>query len=310
MIAATTETRFHTFQTMWEKLDPHVRAQCVGFDEFYRACLLSAALQGIYQRVECEVVAERNWLAIGKPYYKLWPGYAVMLSRTSLAIPTAVFRTPHPAFAVHLPQRPELFRFEHAGRPLVMRSLLVAHAEAVRLAYPVLTVAVDDGEDIHSVLTLHVEPGQTMEDCLRTTPHDGTTSHDLTATALRLAVAVSLLAVSVHRCVEHDVIAALRERYARATTAEERDRLAERSRRRGVNGWCIGRGRCLSLVTRGPGDEASLTRRELTYQHVRGGHFHTVRHGPGKSRSKVMFYEPTVVRPDLPPPPLERARAG
>ncbi len=56
---------------------------------------------------------------------------------------------------------------------------------------------------------------------LRGTPHDGTTSPALTATALRLAVAVSPFAVSVHRCIEQDVIAALFERYDRATTTTE-----------------------------------------------------------------------------------------
>jgi hypothetical protein len=171
-------------------------------------------------------------------------------------------------------------------------------------------VIVDDGEDCHSRATIWLRPHCTIEDCLAQTPFDGETSSEMMATALRLSVAVSLLAVSVHRCVEHDVIAALRERYDRATVAEERERLAARSRRRGVNGWCIGRGRCLSLTTRGGDDESEPSGRQLLYQHIRGGHFHTVRCGPGKSKAKVMFYEPTVVRPDLPPPPLERARAG
>lgn len=302
--------RFNEYRTAWEHLGPKGRARWPNFDAFYRVGMVRAMRGGVYLDAEAEIIAEQNWLCAGKPYYKLWPGYAAMLSKSTLGVPVDAFRVPYEVFAVHIPASLGLFVYDFAGRRLELRSMLVSHLVPDRGPYPCLSIIVDDGERDHSRTTLWLRPDWTIEDCLRHTPSEGTTSDEMMATALRLAVAVSLLAVSVHRCVEHDVIAALRERYDRATTTDERERLAEKSRRRGLNGWCIGRGRCLSLVTRCAGDDSTPTGRELTYQHIRDGHFHTIRHGPGKSKAKVMFYEPTVVRPDLPPPPLERARAG
>jgi hypothetical protein len=302
--------RFHAYRTVWERLDHGERSRWSGFDSFHRAMIAAAKRKGMYLDAEAEIVTEHDWLVLGKPYYKLWPGYAAMLARTSLAIPTEVFRAPHEAFAILIPAHTGLFQFEHAGRILEIRSLLVSHATPMLYPHPCFSVIVDDGELQRSRATIRLEPGRTIEECLARTPFDGTTSPEMMATAMRLSVAVSLLAVSVHRCVEHDVIAALRERYGRAETCEERERLAEKSRRRGVNGWCVGRGRCLSLTTASADAESQPTGRQLLYQHVRGGHFHTVRYGPGRSKAKVMFYEPTLVRPDLPPPPPARARAG
>lgn len=308
--AAKEWVSFSPFATAWEQLERSGRARWGGFEPFYRALIESAKRTGRYHDTEAEIVAEQNWLVLRKPYYKLWAGYAVMLSRTSLALPIEVFRVPHDAFAIFMPARLDLFRYEHAGRLLEIRSILVSYAIPKRGPHPCLTVVVDDGEENHSRTTIWLTPGRTIENCLAQTPFDGSTSHVMMATALRLAVAVSLLAISVHRCVEHDVIAALRDRYDRASSAEERKRLADKSRQRGINGWCIGRGRCLSLVTRWSDDEHAESSRQLTYQHIRGGHFHTVLHGPGKSQRKVMFFEPTIVRPDLPPPPLERVRSA
>lgn len=265
---------------------------------------------GVYEACEAELIAEHNWLVLGRPYYKLWPGYAQMLSRTSLGIPTSVFRVPCPAFAVYLAG--DAFRFDFEGRVLSLRSFLVCRSRAVARGKEVLSVVIDDGEESRSVNTLHLLEHKTIEESVPAIPELGgqPTSKDLTNTALRLAVAVSLLAVSVHRCVEHDVIAKLRERYDAATSDGERKTLAEKSEKRGVHGWRIGRGRCLALTTPHDDGASDPSGRELSYQHVRGGHFHTVRYGPGKLKIKAVFYEPTIVRRDLPPPPVSTRRVA
>lgn len=44
---------------------------------------------------------------------------------------------------------------------------------------------------------------------------------------------------------------------------------------------------------------------ELKYNHIRTGHLHAVRYGEGKKNVKLMWFRPTVVRPDLPSKPLD-----
>ena len=44
--------------------------------------------------------------------------------------------------------------------------------------------------------------------------------------------------------------------------------------------------------------------REFLYQHMRGGHWHTVKYGVERKLEKVMWFDETVVRPDLPPKPV------
>lgn len=296
---------FNPYRAVWERLDRDQRAAYGSSTTFYdlRANSVDAG-------ADTEAVSEHKWLRSGKPYYKLWPAYALMLSRTSLDIPAELFHAPHDAFAICLPVAPQLFQQVWRGESMAIRSILVSVAGHAKRPNPCLAMVIDTGTEWRIGGHIELVPGRSIESSMRDAPGAGDVPLEMIATGLRLAIAVSLLAVSVHRCIEHDVIAALRDRYDRATTTEEREQLAEKSRRRGLNGWCIGRGRCLSLVTRCAGDDSLPTGRELTYQHIRGGHFHTVRLGPGKSMAKVMFYEPTVVRPDLPPPPLEVARVG
>lgn len=301
---------FNRYLTIWDRVGPEQRSQFSGYDAFYRSVAIESIREGIYAESELEVVAEHNWILLGRPHYKIWPAYAVMLSRTSLNIPVEVLKVPYDVFAAILPLSPIIFRFPHSGRQLFIKSMLVCSGEVLKTGLRHISVIIDDGETYRSVLCLHLLDGTSIEECLAKVPRSGDTSEELIDTALRLAVAVSLLAVSVHRCVEHDVIRALRERYDSASSDSEREALAEKSIRRGTKGWRIGRGRCLALTTSHDDRESEGGGKELTYQHVRGGHFHTVRHGSRHSLCKVMFFEPTVVRPDLPLPPFVEISNG
>jgi hypothetical protein len=276
---------------------------------FYEECRRLSQHEGTSSSTDPDIIAEYNWLDGRKPYYKLWPAYAMMLVQTSLNVPVEVMHPPHVSYGVFLPKGYDLFHYQHQGRTLELRSLLASAAIDLHSGCLTWTIIVDDGEEARSRTLMRIRAGKTVEQCATAVEWDsctdGSTSHDMLMDATRLAVAVALLAVSVHRCVEHDVIAALRGRYEAAKTIEERESLAEKSRRRGVNGWCIGRGRDLALTT-GTREDSAATGRHLNYQHVRGGHFHTVLHGKGHAMRRVVFFEPTVVRPDLPLPPLAR----
>jgi hypothetical protein len=52
--------------------------------------------------------------------------------------------------------------------------------------------------------------------------------------------------------------------------------------------------------------EGAPTGRELKAQHIRCGHFHRVRHGVGRAQTKLLWYRPMIVRPDLPPVARQR----
>lgn len=299
---------FHQYKTIFDSTPSRQRSS-QSPNHFYATALASASIvarDSAYKKTEAIFHTECRWLEAHKPYYKLWPGYAAMLARTSLAIPTEVLRLPHPTFGVFLPDDTGMFRFTFQGRPMELRSMLVASGTYDGDGQGVLFCLMDDGQASRSFLSLRMLPDETIDQRLKVACEDGRTdtSVPMTKTALRLAVAVALLATSVHRCVEHDVIRMLRERYDAAEDDDTREMLAAKSRRRGVNGWRIGRGRCLSLVTHHMGCDDEAAGRSLRYQHVRGGHFHTVRHGPRKTLMKVMFYEPTIVRPDLPVPTI------
>lgn len=298
-------SQFYQYQTMWELFGAKAG---MSIEEFSQRCVYNAVEQygdgEQANNVQSHASAERKWLMVRRPYYKLHPAYAVMLTKTSLDIPVAALKWPHEAFAIFLPKTMSMFSFVAPnGHRLDLRSILCMAGLSKKTGLVRMMFVMDDGEPSRSLNSFDLVFGNTVEQCLcpSTTPE---TSSPMARLAVRLTVAVMLLATSVHRCVEHDVIRALRERYDNATTDEEREHLADKSRRRGVNGWNVGRGRCLGLTTPHGNDTNGKTARELNYQHVRGGHFHTVRHGPGHSLYKVMFFEPTIVRPDLQPPPL------
>ena len=82
---------------------------------------------------------------------------------------------------------------------------------------------------------------------------------------------------------------------------EIRRRLANKARRRGKNGWTIGR-ELQVAVNRSASEPAGEKRGPLTHQHLRRRHFRMQRHGPGWKESRMIFIPPTAIRPDLPLP--------
>lgn len=128
---------------------------------------------------------------------------------------------------------------------------------------------------------------------------------------IRLLIAVHFLATGSHKVLEYDVLSkhlsayrALEENNPKRKEYEHKAKIA------GKYGWNIGYGRAergLKLPAGVSYEEAvrNSGSRELLYQHTRGGHWHTVRVGQGKKDIKILWYEETLVRPDLPPAPLK-----
>lgn len=101
-----------------------------------------------------------------------------------------------------------------------------------------------------------------------------------------------------------DVLADDRQKYWTALQkglTDDAARLAARAKRRGKFGWNVGTNEM--FVGQRPFQNSRSdhgTGRELTYSHIREGHPHAVRHGPGKTLVKIKWFRPTRVRPDLP----------
>lgn len=300
--------KFGRYVTAWEALPAKRKAHGAPFAYYQRILECASGMtSGQLSYIKAMTDTEMLWLAGGQPYYKVWPGYTAMLLHASLAVPTSAFHVPHKAFAIFLPVGLDMLKFDIGGAvPHELTEVLIAMEQPKghpkrRLVAMAGNITICNGPMVFYG-TIDDSVGRTMEEVIEAVPTDEPRLRPMTRAMIRLALTVSLLATSVHRYIEHDVIKNLRERYDKAPNDKVREELAEKSRKRGVNGWRIGRGCCLSLTTRHADDESGSNGRHLSFQHVRGGHFHTYWTGVGRTKAKVRFVEPTVVRPDLPPP--------
>lgn len=128
-------------------------------------------------------------------------------------------------------------------------------------------------------------------------------SHEDLLTCLRLVISICFLVNSGNPLIEPDVLNKDLDKYYRAGD-EEKEKIAERAFRcRNKRGWKVGSERQFEFGIEPPEKRASQTGvglRELSFGHIRQGHWHLVWHGKGKAKAKVIWFFPTVVRPDLP----------
>lgn len=285
----------------------------VGVDEFYNDLQdkfpqFGTKIQDCVARMWLQ--SECNWIKTGRPRYKLHDAYAQMLIDSPMRVPCEIVNFPHLDFVVSLPVSSDsLLRAAWEGDAKPVGSLLIGSCpggEGVAACWAMMVAAYHiDGEYSGPIGFVEGHSGQTVEEALANSSTHSVAvgcEHDF-GFMVRLAVGVLLLATSVHRCVQHDVIEALRDRYKHATTDSERKRIEELSERRsGRREWTIGRD--LKLYTSAYNDAPDSDGQQLRYQHIRGGHFHTVAYGTGKRQRKVEWFEPTIVRPDLPLKPI------
>lgn len=99
---------------------------------------------------------------------------------------------------------------------------------------------------------------------------------------------------------QFDVLAKDRRTFE-AADEEGQERLISRARRRGKHGWNVGTNEM--FVPDVPQWSTSATGESghsHSHAHIRTGHLHAVRCGPGRKDVKIKWFRPTVVRPDLP----------
>ena len=128
----------------------------------------------------------------------------------------------------------------------------------------------------------------------------GTRRRAVLENCLRLIATLGLIANRPEDdLLEYDVLGKDRAAFAVANE-DRRQQLIDRARRRGKVGWNVGTNELFvgdvphwSAQTGGTGHGQS-------HAHIRTGHLHAVRCGPGRKDVMVKWFRPTVVRPDLP----------
>jgi len=161
-----------------------------------------------------------------------------------------------------------------------------------------------DGRSSVLVLLAGKVEGMTMEEVFaKTMKMYGDTTPDqrrVMRNVLRLCVTIGFLRNGDDELITPDVLSKDRQRHKTGTDAD-RQAIEDRARRRGKLGWNVGNDAMFLPDSQAPGGHTPTSQGgELSYAHLRKGHFHAVRFGPGRSKVKLMWFRPTTVRPDKP----------
>jgi hypothetical protein len=141
----------------------------------------------------------------------------------------------------------------------------------------------------------------TFEGAAPDTIAPGTRRREVLENCLRLIATVGLIANNPEEnLLQYDVLSKDRAAFAKADD-ERREQLIDRARRRGKFGWNVGTNELfVGEVPKWSGYKEGGSGRERTHAHIRSGHLHAVRCGPGRRNAKIKWFRRTVVRPDLP----------
>jgi hypothetical protein len=283
---------------------------------------------------------EYLWIIAGKPYYNIHPKMAGHLCNCRLDnLPASYLEVPGGFDAVLIRfagPSPEL----QVGEGEYVRSILMARS-ITSLPGDAFVNLIDHGQpptefgSIADTLTFRIDLGDrgecdtlsyirdwvisvrllpdrnldqefaTFEDAAPELIAPGTRRREVLENCLRLIATVGLIANSPEEnLLQYDVLSKDRAAFAEAD-AERRQQLIDRARRRGKYGWNVGTNELLvGEVSHCSAARTSGCGREHSHAHIRSGHLHAVRFGPGRELVKIKWFRPTVVRPDLPFAPV------
>lgn len=284
-----------------------------------------------------QMLIERNWYALGQPYYKVWPAMVDALMHTKIDIGVEHFEMPFPVILIRLPYH----FFREDKRAPWLRGILVTRQREVFSEEVAKALGKEPGshdrlmlfsqfemdeftesqrppnaikEEVgnNSVLSkLTLVPGHTIEDDLEQMPIQ--TSHhkeggsywpnmETTQKIVALAVGVCFIAIGKDK------------KLITRARPDVHDRRSQRRGRRQMppgRGWAVGQDIKLPKLRQ---DAATSTGegegQRLQFGHVRSGHMRYQRYGSKDAPEyRLIFIHPTVVRPDLPMKPRLTPRA-
>jgi hypothetical protein len=160
---------FHTYTTMrdWtRRVDPEDRpAQNV--DQFYQRTLKDAVGMGSGQFFG-QMLNERDWEKLRRPYYCVYPAIVPMLTRLNLDPDSDLIRLPFPALCIRFPKDKNPLQFDWKGTPVPIRCILMGDMNDGKG----ISVLIDIGEimpgdvPIYTYRNFAKGPGLTVEQSL------------------------------------------------------------------------------------------------------------------------------------------------
>lgn len=270
------------------------------------------------------ILEEQKWYKNHMPYYKVWAGVFDTFIKTRIDIKTKLLKFAHPTFAILLPNiTPPILTFYYKNNLAWVESIIIS-GKTLNDEYTEFSMKVIyriDNKDFScpgTVMQLTrisceetIEQGFEIREVKRKDYNDQEyiIPYSIMDACCRLSVATCFLSTGSHKIIEYDVLAKHLQAYRELEDENKKNYYETKAKEKGKFGWNIGTGRGdrnLKLPRGISYEEAyrNAGGRELLFQHVRGGHWHTVRCGKRKEDIKVVWFEDTVVRKDLPPKPL------
>ena len=282
------------------------------------------------------LIAEELWEKDGRPYYNVHPELVSKLSKVNLEkIPSHLIELPRPFKAIHVrfsQQHPEMSLTDACrvgGHPgveqipegsfvhgILLSAIKYDESDALaiqasRRDFAIILefgISTDFGNrqrlPTYGIFPLWVHENVSLADAIAESASGlkalNSSYENLVKNCFSLAVTIGFLCNSNSELIEPDILAKFRNDYDRGDETK-RQVIAEKSRRKGKIGWNIGNDLMFLGAVSPQGSNGSGTGdRELQWAHVRTGHPHAVRYGAGKGLVKIMWFSPTVVRPDRP----------
>lgn len=274
-----------------------------------------------------KLIFEREALfeSLGKPYFKVWPKLADMLSNTKIQIPTSELRPPYSAFTIMLPrgqfsintlmvsmiQKGEAFQSIPENNP----GMHVDFVGEVTLIY-----RLNDDKGAVTSHCLHLRKNETLATTLsRWNSSEDTLAQEIpglkflpdeeVGAMFRLSVAVMLFAINRHELVAPDVmqrtIIVPRDKAGKRMAQKQKEREAAKTIH-----WKVGseidlpRDIVIGRKSKDPKGGG------LEFGHIRSGFMRMQPCGPQRKDRRIQFIAPTVVRKDLPQRQMHGYRIG
>ncbi|HWY33785.1 MAG TPA: hypothetical protein VNX68_04015 [Nitrosopumilaceae archaeon] len=245
---------------------------------------------------QCLNYAEICWIRKGKPYYNIHPSIIESTERMKLTdIPSSFLEVPRHFQSVNI-----RFPAYHHGH----KSLLISKFENSFWIFGETGVGRSE-VNRRSFSRIDLERNLTLEDCIEESKihHPNDPFSVFLHEALRFCALIKFLSdVPDHELLSYDVVSKFKGEFdLESTTSERKKEIIAQSRAKGKIGWNVGvKEYMIRDCQRLSEPQSDREKYEQQWAHIRTGHLHAVRRGPGKKDVKIMFFRPTVVNKDKP----------
>lgn len=237
--------KFHDFTPLWS----HFRKNYENYTDFYNdAIMTTIAHQSLFEYKQAEL--EKGWLEGKRAYYNIWPAIIPMAMKVKLDIPCSDIHIDR-TILLRLPEKDHDIKEDG----VVVRTILfgqqqVSTEKGSTTKIPGLAVMFDigektDGINIYTFKVFPLRPDLSVYDAMYVMPfHESfeygqKISDKLINKVIQLCCCVCLIGDDPE-LVTPDILSKDAEKYERATI-EQKKIIEERAKRRGKNGFDLGK---------------------------------------------------------------------